>query len=193
MDSSNKQNGKRPIKRVSWVRIGFGIGVSVALLGYFGISGLLFAIEKFEIPEEQLTIYTSLFYGIIFFIAFSGFRVETRRHRMLLSRKPYEELSQPITTKAKEKLKRIRSILWLIFTVVSLGWITPALLIYWMEPRHIVRPVVICSSLLGVAAGILIVLKRTQDTKTPYDYFLFSVGLFLGIYLANSFGVGVWS
>jgi hypothetical protein len=191
--NNSMQPNRKIIGRVSWIRIGFGIGVSISLLGYFGISAIIFAIDTFQIPKEQLTIYTSLFYGIIFFIAFSGVRVETRRQRMILSRKPYEEPSTPITTKARERIKRIRSISWGVFTIVALGWITPALIIYWMGPRHVARYIVCFSCLLGVAAGIVFVIRKIRDFKTAHDYFLFSGGLCLGMYLANSFGVGIWS
>lgn len=169
------------------------MGVSASLLGYFGISGLLFAIELFHMPEEQLAIYTSLFYGVIFFFAFSGFRAETRRHRMLMTKKLYEEVpSAPIRTKARAQMARVRRCIWVLFSVVSLGWITPALVIYWMEPLHVARMVVVSASLVGVAAGIFFVRRKIENVKTTYDLFRFFVGLCIGIYLANSLGIGIW-
>ncbi len=185
------QTNQKKYKRIPWVCLGFGIGVSVSVIVCFGISALLFIIDKFRLPEQELIIFSSLFYGIVFFIALGGMRAETHRYKLIVSKKPFEELSPP-PAKSKMTIDRIKTILWVIFSIFSLGWLTPALVIYWAVPIHPTRVISGCAWLFSLIAGAAYIFKKNSDIETPYHHFIFFVGICLGIVLVNSFSIGIW-
>jgi hypothetical protein len=169
-------------RSLGWV--GFGIGVVVSLLAYFGIAGLLFIIEWSRLPEEELAIFTSLFYGIVFFIALGGVRSESRKYKMLVARRPFEPTSPP-TSPARETLRRILTILWYAFSLFSLGWLTPALVIYWADTKHPHLPVSICAFIFSLVAGTAYALRRAKKTGIGNaGYFVLYLGVCLGALLA---------
>lgn len=179
MQAGNQKNIRRP-----WVWIGFGIGAAISFLAYFGIAGLLFLIAQFQLPEEQLAIFTSLFYGGVFFIALGGLRSESRRYKMLVTGRPCEAPPPP-ASKARETMGRIRTVLWYIFSLFSLGWLTPALIIYWADPKHPDWAVSVCAYLFSFAAGTYYVMKRADKAKTWYGYAMLYVGILAGTLLVD--------
>jgi hypothetical protein len=179
MQTDRKENIRR-----SWIWIGFGIGASVSLFANVGIFGLLFLIDWFQLPEEELTIFTSLFYGIVFFIALGGVRAENRRYKMLVTRDPYETPSPP-ESPARKRFRRIRTVLWYAFGSFSLGWLTPVMIIYWAELKDPHQAVTICAFLFSLAAGTAYVLKHGGKIRTRYDYIVLYVGVCLGALLVQ--------
>jgi len=167
-----------------WIWVGFGIGVSVALLTCLGISGLLFLIERVRLPEEEMAIFTSLFYGIVFFIALGSVCGESRRHKMLVSRTPFEAPSPP-KSKSRETLVRIRTLLWYIFSLISLGWLTPTLIVYWANPKHPGWAISACAYLFSLVTGTVYLMKRTDRVKTGSNYIMLYVGVCLGAFLVD--------
>jgi hypothetical protein len=144
---------------------------------------LLF-IDKFKLPEEELAIFTSLFYGIVFIVAFGGVRMESRRNKMLISRGLYQE-PPPSPSKKKIKIRRIKTILWVGFSVFSLGWLTPALVIYWAEPIHPEWIITAFGYLFSLVIGIAYVLKKAFEIKTLGHYVMFFVGVCFGAIVAD--------
>jgi len=179
------QAGPKKNLRFPWALAGFGIGVSISFLASFGISGLLFMIEQFKLPEEELAIFTSLFYGIVFFIALGGMRTEIRRNKMLVTGKPYAKQPLPPASKSRETFDRIKTVLWYGFGIFSLGWLTPALIIYWMEPRHPDWAVSVCAYLFSFVAGTAYALKKADMIRTGYNYVVLYAGVGLGALLAD--------
>ena len=169
----------KPSKRIRWALPGFGIGASISVLTWLGISGLLRVIENSKLPEEELAIFTSLFYGIVFFIALGGVRAESRRHKFLISRKIYGDLTEP-PSKAKGSINRTKTMLWSVFCLFSMVWVTPALVIYWADPKHTGGAVAACVCLASLVAGVSFVFKKTINIKAPYDHLMFFIGLFFG-------------
>lgn len=178
------QTGMRNKTRIPAVWIGFGVGVAVSSLAHFGIDGLLFLIAQFQLPEEELVIFTSLFYGIVFFIALGGVRSESRRYKALVTRGLYVRPSPP-ESRARETMGRIRTVLWYIFGLFSLGWLTPALIIYWADPRHPDGAVSVCAYLFSFIAGAAYVWKRRDAVKTGYNCAMLFVGVCLGALLVD--------
>lgn len=179
MQAREKESIRRP-----WVWIGFGIGAAISFLAKSGIAGLLFLVGRFQLPEEELVIFTSLFYGIVFFIALGGARSESRKYKMLVTGRPYQAPPPP-ASKARETMGRIRKVLWYIFSLFSLGWLTPALIIYWSAPRHPGWAVSVCAYLFSLVAGTVYMMKRAGKTKTWYNYATFYIGVCLGAFLVN--------
>ena len=169
-------------KKIPRALPGFAIGASVSVFSWLGISGLLFIIEKSRLPEEQLAIFSSLFYGIVFFIALGGVRAESRRYKLLISRNIYGDLPA-LSSEPKTTLKRIKTLLWSVFCVFALGWVTPALVIYWSVPKHTGWAVAACACLSSLVAGVSFVFKRKINLQTSYDQLMFFGGLFLGVAL----------
>ena len=184
MERDGKNN-----KRVPWTLVGMGIGVSISVLSWIGISELLSVIKKSKLPEEELIIFTSLFYGIVFFIALGGVRAESRRYRLLISKTPYGELPPP-PSKAKATLNRIKTILWHIFCMVSLGWLTPVLIIYWAGLTHSKWAVATCACFSSLLAGAYYVLKKTDEMKMASNHLFFSIGVIIGAALVTILIIG---
>lgn len=177
------QEEKKKTRR-SWVLIGFGIGAVVAFLINFGIAGLLFLIGQFQLSEDELVIFTSLFYGIVFFFALGGMRFESRKYKMLVTGRPFQAPPPPVS-KIRETMGRIRSVLWYIFGLFSLGWLTPALIIYWTDLKHPDWAVSIFAYLFSFAAGTAYVIKRADSEKTGYDYAMLYIGICMGALLVD--------
>lgn len=183
------QDGKKEKIGLPRIWVGFGIGAAVSSIAYSGIAGLIFLIEQFQLPEEELVIFTSLFYGIIFFVALGGVRAESRRYKMLVARRPFETPPPP-ASRARETMGRIRTVLWYVFSLFSLGWLTPALIIYWTEPKHPDWAVSVCAYLFSLFAGTVYVLKRSDKIRTGYNYAMLYVGVALGAFVVNRiFGI----
>jgi hypothetical protein len=175
--------------RQAWV--GFGVGASVSLLAYVGIAGLLFLIEWSRLPEEELAIFTSLFYGIVFFIALGGVRSESRRHKLLVTGKPYSKVPPDPEPKMRTRFDRIKSVLWYAFSSFSLGWLTPALVIYWADLKHPHWAVSICAGIFSLLAGTVYALKRAKKIGTRSNHIVLYVGVCLGALLSQRV-MGVW-
>jgi hypothetical protein len=180
MQADRKATPRRP-----WMWVGFTIGAAVSFLAKFGIAGLLFLIQYFQVPEEELAIFTSLFYGLVFFIALGGMRTESRRHKLLLTGKPYATSPPELESRPKTHFDRIKTVLWYVFGCFSLAWLTPALIIFWAEPKHPDWAVSVCAYLFSFAAGAIYILKREEKIKTGYNYFILCVGICLGVILVD--------
>lgn len=179
MNPDSKMKNRR-----SLVWTGFWIGVLVSLFAYFGIAGLLFLIGWFQLPEEELAIFTSLFYGIVFFIALGGVRAESRRHKMLVTKGVYEQPAPP-ESPARKTFRRVRTVLWYGFGAFALGWLTPALVIYWAELKNPHWAVSISALIFSFVAGTAYVLKRAGRLGKGADYFSLFGGVCLGALLAQ--------
>ena len=170
---------KKKSQKVPWILIGFGIGLCISVLSWFGISGLLSIIEKSKLPEEELAIFTSLFYGIVFFIALGSLRAESRGYKLLISRKPFGDLPPPVSG-AKAALNRVKTFLWRVFSLFSLGWLTPALVIYWAHFKHPRWTVATCACLSSLLAGSVYAVKKKDKMKTPHNGLIFFFGIIFG-------------
>lgn len=183
---------KKESQRHLWIWIGIGLGGCISFLAYLGIAGLLFLVESSKLPEEELAIFSSLFYGIVFFIALGGMRTESRRHKMLLTGKPYATSLPSPESEAKKKLGRIKTILWYVFSSISIGWLTPALVIYWADPRHPDWAVSISLYLLSLVAATVYALKRAEKILTGYNYILLYAGVCLGAIIVDRAFAALW-
>lgn len=179
------QTGQQEKFRRSWGWIGFGIGVAVSFLVKFGIAGLLFLIAQFQMPEEELAIFTSLFYGIVFVFALGGVRIESRRHKRLVTGKPYATSPPDPESKTRTRFDRIKTVLWYVFGCFSLAWLTPVLIIYWADPKHPDWAVSVCAYLFSLVAGTVYVLKREEKIKTVHNRVIFYIGICLGALLVD--------
>lgn len=165
--------------------VGFGIGAAISLLTKFGITGLLSLIERFQLPEEELAIFTSLFYGIVFFVALGGVRTESRRNKLLVTGKPYATSPPDPEPKTKTPLGRIKTVLWYVFSCFSLAWLTPALIIFWADPKHPDWAVSACAYLFSLVAGAVYILRWEEKIKTGYNRFILYIGICLGAILVD--------
>lgn len=171
---------KRIVDRSPWIVTGFVIGVSISLFVCFGVMLLLTMIKKLGMPEHEVLLLTVLFYGGIFFIAHMGLRTETRRNRALISKYSIKDCSNtPI--EMKSAVARTKTVLWNVTGIVSVAWLTPALIIYWTAPRHPNMAYSACAFLFGVTGGALYLLKTGKQHKTARDRFLFFVGVCSGV------------
>lgn len=159
--------------------VGFGIGASVFLLAYIGIAGLLFFISWFRLPEEELAIFTSIFYGIVFLIALGGVRYESRRTKMLITRRPFETEASLLSGQRKV-FSRIKTALWYVFGSFSLVWLTPALVIYWADPRSPDMSVSLFAYLFSLIAVTVYALKRGKRIRTVTNHLILYFSAVLG-------------
>lgn len=173
-------------KRLSWIWAGIGIGALVSLLTHLGIRGILFFIEDSHLPKQELIIFTNLFYGIVFFIALGGLRTENKRYKRIVSRNPYNHIPPPVLSKARARFKRIKTILWIVFSAVSLGWLTPALVIFWTAPKNPRVAVIACAYLFSMVVGVAYGLGNNRnETPQPRGYLMLLVGILLSASVIN--------
>ena len=168
------------LDRSPWIVNGFVIGFSISLFVCFGVIFLLSMIKKLKFPEHEVLVLTVLFYGIIFFIAHSGVRADTRRNRALISRNSIKNFSKaPAETKSTKA--RVKTILWNMITIISVAWVTPALIIYWISPRHPHMAYAACCFLFSLAGATAYLLKTGKQNQTVYNRIIFFTGVCLGV------------
>jgi len=170
----------RIVDRTPWVVSGFGIGVSVSLVVCFGVDFLLSMVTSLKFPEHQVLIFTVLFYGVIFIVAHSGVRAGTRRNRALISRNSMKDFSAT-PMGSKSATARAKTALWNIVTVVSVIWLTPALVIYWIAPRHPDMSITVCCFIFSLAGATGVLFKTGRQKQTAYNTLMFFVGVCSGI------------
>ncbi len=177
---------KRIIDQSPWVVNGFIIGISVSLFVCSGVMPLIKMVKNLELPEHEVLIFTVLFYGIIFFIAHSGVRTGTRRTKELISRSAFKHYSKA-PPETKSTADRVKTVLWNTVTIISVTWVTPALIIYWAEPRHLNRAYSACCILFSLAGAIAYLLRTRKQNKSMANRILFFVGVCSGVFVVVSF------
>ena len=178
------------VDRCPWILSGFVIGVSISSFVCFGIIFLLSLIEKLKFPEQEILILTVLFYGIIFIIARSGVRVNTRRNRALVSRNSIRDYAE-VQTGTKSTAVLMKSVLWNLVTVFSVAWLTPALILYWAAPRHPNVAIASCCFIFSVLGAIAFLFKAGKQNHTVYSKFMFFTGVFSGVLVVILFFPGL--
>lgn len=160
-----------------WIAAGLGIGLSISLLVHFGIMGLLLLLNTLNLAEQEILIFSCLFYAVVFFIARSGVRVDNRRNRDFVTRQAYEEHPP---TKRKVAIGRIKTVLWVTFGCIAIGWITPVLLIYWSDPQDPEWAITASIFIFTSAAAVAFFLKNDKKIKSTVDRITFFIGAGLG-------------
>ena len=179
----------RIIDRCPWILSGFIIGISISLFVCFGIIFLLSLIEKLKLPEQEILIFSVLFYGIIFIIARSGVRVNTRRNRALVSRNSIKEFSE-VSAETNSAATRTKTILWNMVTIISVVWLTPVLILYWTTPRHPNVAIASCCFIFSVLGAIAFLFKVGKQGQTGYNKLMFFIGVCSGVFVVILFSPG---
>ena len=168
------------IDRSPWIVTGFGIGGSISFFVCFGVTFLLSMIRKLKFPEHEILIFTVLFYGIIFFIAHLDVRANMRRNRALLSRNSIKDIDTALTG-GKAATARAKTVLWNIITIISVAWLTPALVIYWIAPRRPGMAFTACCFIFSLAGATAYLFKTGKQNQTAYNRIIFFVGVCAGV------------
>ena len=178
--------------RFPWTVIGFAIGVSISLFVRFGINLLLSLVKNLNLPEHEVVLYTSLFYGAIFFIAWFGLRADRRSNQALISRWPrLIEDDPPPKSKINSMISRVKTILWSAFGIFSVVWITPALILYWVAPKHPERGILACTILFSLAGATAFFLKNSHKIQTAVSRLMFFIGVCFGTFFLVHFFPGI--
>ena len=174
------------IERSPWIVNGFVIGVAISLFVCSGVILLLSMIKRLELPEHQVLLFTVLFYGIIFLIAHSGVRAGTRRNKALISRSAFKDCSNT-QAETKSTTALVKTVLWNTVTIISVAWLTPALIIYWAAPRRLSMAYTVCCFLFSLVGAIAYLLKTRKQKQTVYNRLLFFLGVCCGVLAVASF------
>ena len=163
---------------------GFVITLLVVLLVKFGVDFVLSIIGSFELSNHVLVFYTSIFYGIVFFIARAGVRIKNQRLNPDL---PEENLLDEIESLSKKKsiISVMRSLLWLIFAAFSVLWLTPALVVYWSSPIYPDKMTALVGSLFGLASAAIYYAAKNEKFPLVMDRVLFITGTCLGLLISG--------
>ena len=143
-------------------------------------------IRKLKLPEHEVLLFTVLFYGVVFFIAHAGVRANTRRNRALISRNSIKDFSTT-PTGMKSVIARAKTVLWNIITIISVIWLTPALVIYWVAPRHPAMAITVCCFIFSLAGATGVLFKIGKQNQTVYKKLMFFVGVCSGVLTAVHF------
>lgn len=171
---------RRIIDRSPWIVNGFGMGGSISLFVCLGVTLLLSVIRKLQFAEHEILIFTVLFYGIIFFIAHLDVRANLRLNRALMSRHSVRDVPAPLTGMNSAKA-RVKTILWNSITVISVAWLTPALVIYWIAPRDPGMAISACCVLFSMVGATAYLIKTGKQNQTVYNRLLYYAGVCCGV------------
>ena len=154
---------------------GFGISFLIALFVLLGVQFMLFLLAGWKLPREVVVVYTSLFYGIVFFIARIGTRAKNRWKQITINEEDLEDETE-IFTKKRSIISRIRSVLWILFAIFSVLWLTPTLVIYWTSPLHSNSIFTLFSFVFGFTASVIYFVVNTEKFLSITDRLIFFLG-----------------
>jgi hypothetical protein len=164
---------------------GLAIALLVSLFVIFGTNLMLRIIRAFDLPTQALVIYTSIFYGIIFFIA----RASVPVNRRPLSLQETEEglLDEGENPpKKRPAISLLLTILWVLFGIFSVLWVTPALVIYWSSPIYPDKITALLALIFGLASAAIYFALKNERFHSILDRLLFLGGTCLGL------SISVW-
>ena len=161
---------------------GLGIVLVISLFVRSGISFILSLLNNLQLPKQVVVIYTSIFYGIVFFIARAGVRVKKRSRYGSLYKDDLEEEEESISGN-KSMLSRARSLLWIAFGVISILLLTPALIVYWRSPLNPGRIIMICGVIFSLAGTGIFFIQNSEKIQSVAGRIMFFSGVISGILL----------
>ena len=158
---------------------GFRIAFLSALFVILGVCFTLWLLENWQLQKEILVIYTSIFYGIIYFIARAGVRVKSYRQNANLNEKNLKDkIESPF--KIKSLISRVRIIAWYFFWIFSILWLTPAAVIYWASPLHPNRIIMLFAFILSLATASIYFIENIEKFLSITNRLIFYLGACLG-------------
>lgn len=155
---------------------GFSICVLIALFIRYGISFVLFLLNRWQMS----TVNTLIVYGLLFIIARLGMREKLPRKTFYDRRNPMEDMEDAFEKRSTHS--SFRTAAWSIFGLYSILWITPGLILYWLYgdaySNESIREFVCLLSVITV-----IIYFFTQENKsTSLGYkLMFFTGAFGGM------------
>ena len=143
-------------------------------------------IKILKFPEQEVLIFSVLFYGLIFFVAHSGVRANTRRNRALISKNSFKDRSK-VPAGTKSTIDLAKTVVWNIIAIISVVWVTPALIIFWAAPRHLVVAYAACCFIFSLAGATAYLFKTGKQNQTVHNRLLFFVGVCSGVLAVTRF------
>jgi len=108
------------------VSVGFIITALIALFIRYGISFVLFLLNKWQISN----IITLILYGLIFIVARVGMRNKPPLETPFIEGNPTEELED--TPEKQSTRSFIFKVVWTTLALYSILWITPGFVLFWI-------------------------------------------------------------
>jgi hypothetical protein len=159
----------------------FAITSLVMLAVRFGAEFVLYMIGSFELSREVLVIYTSILYGIVFFIARIGARSNKQRSVPDITDYGQDDNETKILFKKSPIKARVRTFLWVFFGAFSVFCLTPGLVIYWSSPIHPEKITAVLGSFFGLASAAIYFAVKNERFPKIIDRLFFLIGTFLGL------------
>ena len=177
---SNQKKYKKGWNHLFCLSSGISIAVIISLFASLGINFILTLINNLHLSKQLVVIYTSIFYGIVFFIARAGVRIKKNpRYRSFYREDPDEEPES--ISGIKSMLSRVGSVLWIAFGVISIVLLTPALVIYWKSPLNPDRIIMTCGFFFSLAGAVAFFFQNNEKIKSTSGRIIFFSGVFLGL------------
>ena len=169
--------------RILCLLSGFGIAFLSALFVILGVCFMLWLLDNWQLQKEIVVIYTSIFYGIIYFIARAGVRVKSHGQNANLNEKNLEDKIEA-PSKIKSLISRVRFIAWSFFWIFSILWLTPVVVIYWASPLHPNRIIMLFAFILSLATASIYFLGKIEKFLSITNRLIFYLGACLGSIIA---------
>jgi len=151
---------------------GIGISICIALFVRYGISFILYLLDFWQVS----TINTIILYGMLFILARIGIQIAGRRGRPKKIGKWADDAAEE-----KSESSDLFTVLWTIFAVFSVQWLTPALIIFWIyDPPYPKALIMLFVWIFSLGTAGVYYFGNDEKYRSIIYKLIFFSGAFLG-------------
>ncbi len=161
---------------------GFSITFLCSIFIFLGVQFILYLLKALHLQKDVVIIFSSIFYGIVYLIARAVVNARSRGKQSNFAPEELDSMDELI--ESRPQITGFRITAWSIFGIISVMWLTPALVIYWASPVYPSKIVVIFSFILSLPTAVIYYLLNDNKFKRSADSLVFYLGACSGLFLA---------